>query len=37
MALAEWVETRYDPGRIAARFSATPLATLINDRIFDRE
>ena len=37
MPLAEWVETRYDPGRIAARFSATPLATLINDRIFGRE
>ena len=37
MALADWIETRYDPGRIAAGFSATPLATLINDRILGRE
>ncbi len=37
MALAEWAETRYDPGRIAAGFSATKLATLINDRILGRE
>jgi len=37
MPLAEWAETRYDPGRIAAGFSATPLATLVNDRIFGRE
>ncbi len=37
LLLAEWAETRYDPARIAAGFSATPLATLINDRIFGRE
>jgi len=37
MPLAEWVETRYDPGRIAAGFSATKLATLVNDRLFGRE
>ena len=37
MPLAEWAETRYDPGRIAAGFHATPLATLISDRILGRE
>jgi protein tyrosine phosphatase (PTP) superfamily phosphohydrolase (DUF442 family) len=29
MPLAEWIETRYDPGEIAAGFSATPLGTRI--------
>jgi protein tyrosine phosphatase (PTP) superfamily phosphohydrolase (DUF442 family) len=29
MPLAEWVETRYDPGQIAAAFNATPLGTRI--------
>jgi len=37
MPLAEWAETRYDPGRVAARFHATRLATLINDRLLRRE
>jgi len=37
MPLAEWVETRYDPGRIAAGFRATRLATRIGDRILGRE
>ena len=36
MALIEWVETRYDPGAVAAGFSATKLATLINASIFGR-
>jgi protein tyrosine phosphatase (PTP) superfamily phosphohydrolase (DUF442 family) len=37
MPLAEWAETRYDPDRITAGFSATPLATLINDSILRRD
>ena len=37
MPLAEWAETLYDPDRIAAGFSATPLATLINDRLLGRD
>jgi len=31
MPLAEWIETRYDPGKIAAGFKATPLATRIGN------
>jgi protein tyrosine phosphatase (PTP) superfamily phosphohydrolase (DUF442 family) len=37
MTLADWVETRYDPDRIAAGFEATPLGALIGDRLFGRE
>lgn len=37
MPLAEWVDTRYDPAAIQAAFSATPLGTLIRDRLTDRD
>ncbi len=37
MSLAEWAETVYDPGRIAAGFSATRLATLIGNRLLRRQ
>ena len=37
MSLIEWVETRYDPDQILASFSATPLGTLIGDRLLRRE